>query len=231
MTCCITIIRAHGRRLAKLVNVDSSIIDFDNVMCFNLIDAPIADLAALYALLERLQSRQDCAIVRGSITRPFRTFRVRRLLHADQMTGHDATLRYEPRSWVALDLDGIPAPAGLDLFDLLACGQTAIDALPAAFHGAACIVAATGSHTFKPGLRLRLWFWLSRPMNCAQLKRWLYDAPVDRSVFNAAQAVYVADPVFVGGVDPLPLRLETLPGGDAVTPPPLERAANASGQR
>jgi hypothetical protein len=94
-----------------------------------------------------------------------------------------------------------------------------MEALPVAFSNKAAIVQATGSHTLKPGMRLRLWFWLTRPMAGTELKRWLAASPVDRSVFGAAQPIYTASPLFIGRPDPLPSRFALLPGGAEVQPP------------
>jgi hypothetical protein len=58
-----------------------------------------------------------------------------------------------------------------------------------------------------------LWFWCDRPVTGAELRHWLRGAPVDPSVFGAAQPVYTATPVFaIGAADPLPHRLLLLPG-------------------
>jgi hypothetical protein len=238
----LAIIRANGRRLAKLIRPGGEVEGYDLARMVDLIEHPLADLATLHDLLQRMRHRTDCAVIRGAPIGPDRT-RVRRLLYADPKTGDAATLRETPRRWLALDLDSLPAPAGLDLFDVAACGHVARHAMPAAFADAAAIVQATASHTIKPGMRLRLWFWLARPMGGAEIKRWLAAAPVDRSVFGAAQPIYTAAPVFLGGADPLPARVALLPGAAEVQPPspealappprpparPIERHAKAAG--
>lgn len=158
---------------------------------------------------------------------------LRRLLHPDPQTGDCATLLDVPRAWLALDLDGLPLPDGLDPHDLAACGEVARLALPHAFRTAACIIGATAGHGFKPGARLRLWCFLSRPMIGAELKRWLGNAPVDRALFSAAQVIYTAAPLFTGMKDPLPARLVRLDGAarvvvpntEELAPPPRKRAS------
>lgn len=227
----LTILRARSRRLAKLVHPDGTMDGYDLARTVDLIPHPVADLPALHRLLIRLGDRRDCAIVRGEPFEAGGATRVRRLLYTDRKTGDAPTLRDVPRRWLALDVDSLPAPEALDLRDLAACGREALAALPAAFLGAGCIVQATASHTIKPGLRLRLWCWLTRPVMGAELKRWLHDLPVDRSVFGAVQPIYTAAPVFMGRPDPLPARLVLLPGGEVVPPaaealaPPARRAA------
>jgi hypothetical protein len=177
------------------------------------------DLAALAGLLRSLAERRDTCVLRGAIRDTSRTRGVRRLLHPDAETSEAPTLAETPRAWIALDLDGLPLPTGADPRDLQLCGHMARTALPVVFHGAACIVAATAGHGFKDGARLRLWFLLSRALSGAECKRWLRDAPVDLSVFGAAQPIYVATPLFVGMRDPLPLRLTKLDGAPRTLPP------------
>jgi hypothetical protein len=129
----------------------------------------------------------------------------------------------------------VPLPAGTDLQDLAACTRAVLPLLPAPFHRAAVIVTATASHGIKPGARLRLWFWCDRPLTGAECKRWLAGAPVDRTVFGAAQPIYVARPQFLGRPDHVPHRLIMLdgeplvkaPSAAALAPPPQPIAFEA----
>ncbi|UFN49393.1 hypothetical protein LPC08_01740 [Roseomonas sp. OT10] len=219
----LTIMEAPGRRLAKLIRPGAESVGYDSTRTVNLSSAIAPTLDALARLLVDLLHRPDRCILRGAIADPARARRVRRLLHADPKTGEAPTLLDVPRSWVALDLDGVAAPAGLDLMDLAACGHVARAGLPDAFHGAACIAAATASHGFKPGLRVRLWFRLSRPVDGAEAVRWLRPFKgmgLDLATLRPVQATYTAAPVFADGMrDPLPHRLARLDGAAAVAVP------------
>ena len=221
----LTLARARGRRLCKTRHADGTVQDYDAAKLLDLHEVCVPDLPALAALLEKLLVRRDTCALRGAILDPERTRAVRRLLHRCPETGNMPTLADIPRPWVALDFDGLPLPADLDPHDLEVCGEVARRAMPSAFHRAACVVAATAGHVFKPGARVRLWFMLTRSVAGAELKRWLAAAPVDRSVFGAAQPIYTAAPRFVGMTDPLPRRLAVLPGDPAVVPPPAEALA------
>lgn len=224
MTDSVTILRARGRRLAKLILPDGTIRPYDSARSFDMATRAVADLAALGALLECLLPRPDCAVVRGQPIGPVHG--VRRLVHPDAKTGEAPTLLDTPRRWLALDMEGIALPAHVPAADLAACGRLALETLPPAFTDAACIVQASGSHGFKPDLRLRLWFWCSRPMTGAELKRWLRDTPADPSVFSAGQLIYSAAPVVAGaGADPLPARLAWLPGAPELPCPSPEALA------
>ncbi len=223
----LTILRARGRRLAKLVKPGGALEGYDSARTVDLHHRDVSDLAALHRLLGNLSARPDCCIVRGAIRDPHRVRRVRRLLHDDKATGEAATLRDVPRHWLGLDLDGIDLPASTAPADLAGCAAAAVARLPDAFTGAACIVQATASHGIKPGARLRLWFWCDRALSGAECKRWLAAAPVDRSVFGAAQPLYTAAPVFPAGLaDHLPARILLLPGRETVATPSVAALAS-----
>src|SRR5205823_11930904 len=142
-----------------------------------LMEQPIADLAALDRLLRFLDQRRDCAVMRGTPADPTRVKGVRRLLYTDRDTGEVPTLVEAPRLWVALDIDGMPRPDWIHPTDLLACGCVAIRKLPAEFAQATFVVQATASLGLKPGIRIRLWACLSRPLTGAELSYWLISVP------------------------------------------------------
>src|SRR5206468_9468958 len=103
-------------------------------------------------------------------------------------------------------------PDGVAADDLPRCAAVAIAQLPPEFRDVRCIAQATASHTFKPGIRLRLWYWLDRAISGAEVKRWLAGATVDHAIFGAAQIIYTAGPIFDGTRDPLSNRIISLPG-------------------
>jgi hypothetical protein len=219
----LTVIRAHSRRLAKLIRTDGAIEDYDEAKHFDLFNWPVGDLPDIHRLLRHLLHRPDCAVVRGAIADSERARHVRRLAHTDPKTGDTPTLLDVAHCWLALDMEGVDRPADVPAADLERCAREAIKRLPEAFHGAECIAQATASHGIKPGCRMRLWYWLSRPATGRELARWLRDSPADPSVFSAAQAIYTAAPVFAPGVtDHLPQRMVRLPGAKVVPVPPPE---------
>ncbi|MBP0445018.1 hypothetical protein J8J14_09520 [Roseomonas sp. SSH11] len=216
----LTILHAHRKRLAKRIRPDGEVDGYDSAFRHDMEERPVAALSDVAGVLTDLQHRTDCAIVRGAIADPSRTRGVRRLVHPDPKTGDQPTLREKLRWYLPLDFDGLPLPEGTDPRDLPACAAAAIGMLPPVFRGAQHIVAATGSHLLKPGARLRLWFWLSRPLGHRELVAWLHAAPVDRSLFRPAQLIYTAAPIFPAGmVDPLPCRTVLVEGRATVMPP------------
>jgi len=216
----ITILRcAKNLRLAKTIYPDK-IEDYGSARTFDGWTAPVNSLNEIEALLNRLIHDPWLCVVRGELVNAPHSTGIRRLVHPDNETGDQPTLRDVPRLWLAIDAEGIERPPGLDLADLPACAHAALQRLPAAFRGAACLAQATAGHGRKPDLRLRLWFWLSRPTSGGELKRWLKGAPADPSVFGAAQIIYTAAPIFDGCTDYLPNRLVRLPGAAIVQVPP-----------
>jgi hypothetical protein len=85
------------------------------------------------------------------------------------------------------------------------------DRLPAAFRGVTCWYQFTSGAGIKPGIRIRLAFWLDRPLGTEDLKLWfgakadkIRFYPVDLSVFVATHPIYVAHPLLAAGAwDPL----------------------------
>ncbi len=180
----------------------------------------MTDLTDLAGTLRQLLPWWNMAVVRGEILDQAHAVGVRRLLYPDPKTGEAATLRDVARRWPALDMEDIVRPAGIPVTDLAACARLALNTLPTVFSDAACVVQASGSHGFKPDIRLRLWFWCDRPVMGAELKRWLRNTPADLCVFGAAQPIYTARPVMVGdGVEAIPDRLTMLPGKPEVAIP------------
>lgn len=199
-------------------------------------ERPIASLHDLAAAVEDVRRDPRALAVRGELTPEVRAAiarnpgaSIRRLKHAQ--AGVAATLVEAPRRQLMLDVDGWPLPDWADLIgDPEAVIEAAItDLLPPPFHDAACFWQLSSSAGFKHGvLRCHLFFWLAEPTCSADLKTYfqVHAPQVDRSVFGAAQPLYIATPVIQGGPDPLPRRTGWRKGlDDAVALPPLDLAA------
>ena len=210
---------AENIKLCKTIR-PNEVVNYDRARHFSATEVEIPDLARLYLLLARLMRTPRSCVVRGALIDPHRSRWIQRRLYDDRETGECATLRDVPRSWLALDIDGVEAPDGLDTADLAACARIAIDGLPAPFSAAACIAQATASHGIKAGIRLRLWYWLDRPVHGKQLTWWLRGTRADTAIFRAAQVIYTAAPRFEGMPDPLNHRMVRLPGAAMVEVPP-----------
>lgn len=136
-----------------------------------------------------------------------------------------------PRLWAMIDVDHAPGiPRGINGADHIR------SMLPDEFRSAACWFQRTGSYGVRyqdrpvdddPWAgRIRLGFWLSRPLMAFQLKKWLARcmAPIDLSFYDIVRPLYTSAPLFLGCDDPLVQegepRFGWLPGasGGAVDP-------------
>jgi hypothetical protein len=130
------------------------------------------------------------------------------------------TFEDRPRRWVIFDVDRVRAPDHL-AEDWIDEPETAVEhvlaLLPELFRTATCWWSVSSSAAI-PGphgrevsqdIRLKLGFWLDRPLLGTELKRWMAagQAPVDPAVFGAVQLIYIARPGFGDGLhDPVPRR-------------------------
>ena len=101
--------------------------------------------------------------------------------------------------------------------------EHALALLPERFAEASCWWQATGSAGIKPGIRARLWFWLSKAISDGQAKAWLAEYPVDSSLFTPVALHYTAPPVLAPGTpDPMTRRCGVRHGlADAVAVPDM----------
>jgi len=220
-----TVLHSRTLRLAKRLHPDGQTDGYDRAKHLDAYAMPVADLAALLALLRRLLPRPACCVVRGELLGESPAHGIRRLLHPCK-GGAAPTFRDVPRRWLALDIEGVPLPPGVPPSDLAVCADAALKLFPATFSAAARIVQASASHGLKPDLRLRVWVWLDRPAWGHEVKRWLCGTPADPSVFGAVQPIYTAAPVLAAGMaDPVPERLLFLPGRATVLVPPPDALA------
>jgi hypothetical protein len=143
-----------------------------------------------------------------------------RRLHPDPMSGELPTFRAQPRRYVLLDFDNLPGPYRFDPLDGELAAEYARTKLPPAFRRATCWWQLTSSAGVKPGVRLRLAFWLDRALGQGELERLFADSPVDHSVFRPVQAIYVARPILRGIDDPVPVRWGVLVDRDEVVQVP-----------
>ena len=159
----------------------STIVPFSGGRLFDVYELPAYDFAALAAILARVAARRDCCVVRGQILPHVPRRYIRRLCDR-AMHGEAVTFEEQARSWLALDIDGVPDP---DCFP--AEPETGVkhvlELLPEPFREASCWWQATGGAGVKPGIRCRLWFKLSRDIADCEAKAWLAGYPVDSRSF------------------------------------------------
>jgi putative DNA primase/helicase len=210
--------------LAKTITPDGESRVKQDAMWYSAEEFPIHDVHSLAAVLEEASRDPYKCVVRGQIIETAdRTRMLRRKLERDD--GTKPTLREVPHSWLLLDIDSVETPPEFDQFASPAATVAFVkELLPTAFHSATCWFQHTGSAGTKPGIRLRLGFWLDRALENTELKRWLGQCKIDLALFSAAQIHYVAAPILArGAADPLGGRPRSgiIPGeADAVAVPP-----------
>mgnify|MGYP007070489321 CR=1 FL=1 len=95
----LTILTArNGRRLAKLIRADRTILDYDSAYRYDMWALPVRCVRDLAEALAGLAHRPACCAVRGEIADAARANGVRRLLHPDPETGDGPTLRHAARA-------------------------------------------------------------------------------------------------------------------------------------
>ena len=165
---------------------------------------PLASFADLVAALDDVSGDHGCAVIRGALLPHVDPGRCRRL--SDRARHGDAvTFAPAARLWLALDVDGVPEPDCLTFAAEPESGvEHVLGLLPPEFVEASCWWQATGSAGIKPGIRCRLWFWLSHPVSDAEAKGWLRGHPVDPSLYSPVTPHYTAAPILAPGVrDPM----------------------------
>ena len=239
--CGVTVLRAlPGRHAAKQWIWSPTArcwrkIDYDLGGRFRTTEYPVANLAELGGVLERVRRDPRAVVVRGALrsdaadalaANPNHT--IRRLKHAK--ANAPASLGEVARRWIMIDIDHWHMPAWADLADdPESVIEAAIgDVLPPAFQDAECFWQLSSSAGFTADvLKAHLFFWLAEPASNATIKSSLKEhAPeIDLALFNAAQLHYVADPIIEGGPDPLPRRTGWRRGLDVavVLPTPSPR--------
>ena len=218
MTCSITLLSpADGSVVTKRITPDG-VVPAPLSTWYRAVTVPLTGFADLASTLTTLATVPTWLAVRGSILPGVNTECMRR-----SHVPPTATLEETPRRWVLLDLDSVRPDVTADAFASAVAEYAAVarGMLPECFHDAACFYMATSSAGYKPGIRLRLGFWLSRAVSSAEWKAWCrgWDVKVDPSLFTPSQPHYTAAPVLEGVPDPCAgRRTGVLPGGDVQIP-------------
>lgn len=209
----LTILRAPGKRLTKLIT-PAGIVGYDRASVFEVDAVRIECVEDLHELLSGVDERT--AVIRGVLRLEFAG---RPLVLRRSRPRPGVPERFAPaaRSWLMVDVDGLPAPLGVDPCDPLVAGGALRRALPAPFRVARAVVQLSSTVGLEPGvIKGHLWYWLSRPITDAEAKRWLAAAPVDLALYHPIQLHYVANPIFQDVDDPVHERLAVLPGLEVV---------------
>lgn len=112
-----------------------------------------------------------------------------------------------PRHWMMLDVDSQECD-GDPVANPEAAALTFINTkLPKCFHDVSFYWHLSSGAGIKPGLRIHLWFWLTKPMGSEAMRDWAKTVPnVDPAVYKAVQPHYTANPLFNGVRNPVETR-------------------------
>jgi hypothetical protein len=203
----VIILRSHAGVLAKRIALLATgwcVSDFSAGIWYTAFQRTVDGIGDLAGLLDRGSGASRCAIIRGQPRPGVDRRRCRRL---SDPVAHGDRVTFDPqaRRWLAGDIDHLLEPLGCTFAAEPEDGiEHAIAQLPEPFWEASCWWQATGSAGIKPGIRCRLWWWLSRAISDAEAKGWLADAPVDRSLYTPVALHYVAAPLLAPGTpDPV----------------------------
>jgi hypothetical protein len=222
----VTVLRSRSGVLTKKIARGPSgwhVTGFSAGAWYTALQMPVDGFDRMVTGLDWLSGQPACAVVRGRVRHGVDHSRCRRLcdrvLHGDAVTLDPAANQV-----LGIDVDSLPEPLGCTFAAEPEDGiEHAISRLPEVFHEAYCWWQATGSAGIKPGIRCRLWFWLSRPIEDAEAKGWLASAPIDRSLYSPAALHYVAAPILAPGTNsPVARRCGVRRGLDDTVAVPAE---------
>lgn len=196
----------------------------------------VENLRDLWWVLTRARHNPRTFVMRGVPTEYTPTWLAhRRLAYRQPVSKTDPSqgeegpyYRQTDHHWFMVDIDGLVFdgdPMRQTLHGLPVGVWLVLDHLPAYLRGRGMIIQWSASAGIKPGIRLHLWFWSSRPVCCDSLRAWA-DGICDVAPFNPVQPHYIADPLFnIGASDPLGCRWQYVPG------PPVEMPATVRDRR
>ena len=206
----ITMLHCHFGRAVKTFKADGTVLPYRAGKLFTWTQLECASLVAMLPILRAAEYEPNSFPIRGV---PRDTASSGRAV-LRRANGPDAAFCDGCHHWMMLDIDGAPAPAGVDPTSDDALGHV-VSLLPAEFQGVSFIAQWSSSAGMKPSeIKVHLWFWLETPHTSAQLRSWARSLPrlpngkrlIDPAVYNSVQPHYTARPIFEGMSDPLPIR-------------------------
>jgi len=224
----------NGQSLAKkyFADVDGfRHVDFVIPKIFNIERTEVRDLASLGEAISELEAQPTKAVIRGKLKDGYSDRNQVR-----QTASATASFIPKPRKWLCIDLDELPLPNEFADFNehLDAVARHAADKLPPEFRGVDFFWQFSGSMGIKPGIRIHLWYWLSRPVSDVEAKAWLSSAEtkVDRSLYSPEHLHYTSSPIIEpADADPVQQRSGYCEFGNAIAevpvPPDLGERAEA----
>lgn len=217
-----TVLLARSGFMTKTIADGKITRGYDDAKHFRVRVADVDSFADMKRVLDKASGIPEACVIRGEPLPGINMENARRLSNRAKH-GDAVTFEAKPRRALAIDVDTLPEPAGLDFATDPEEGvEHVIGRLPDAFHDSDCWWQATAGGGIKPGINVRLWYFLSRAIDDAECKGWLQHAPADRALYNPVQPHYVAAPRITSGPDPMARRQGVRKGLDDTVEVPAE---------
>ena len=197
--------------------------EYDQAKWCSFEQTPVGSLDDLAQVIAGIGPRPRSCLIIGRLRDGVDPTRARRLLYPRTEPDHNgnpvawaATIEDAAHRWLPLDIDSLPARDDKGEFDPITDPERTLMVvwrrLPDELAFRDCVWQWTSGAGFKTGIRMRLFFWLSRPMTGAENKSWLApwikrkttpEGIIDGSIFVPHQPIYAATPIFDGVDDPV----------------------------
>ena len=159
----------------------------------------VEGLQDLSKALTGLEEQSTKFVIRGSLKNGVSPINVVR-----RSKGPMATFEACERKWLLIDIDELELPSKWSEFNkhVDEIVDHATNKLPLEFHGVDTHWQFSSSMGMKNGIRLHLWYWLSRSVSDQEAEAWVTEADtkIDRALYRAVQPHYTSAPVFGAGV-------------------------------
>ena len=197
---------------------------------------PVNSFQELMDAVDRLTKDASAFVIRGRLKEGFEGKTLRR--KSQNTLEEEAPFEEVPQRWVMLDIDNCALPEWSTdpQNEAQALAEYVTQFLPEAFQGVKASYQYSASMGLKDGIRIHLWYWLDRPVEHWELKRWLQgsDVTVDTALFNPVQPHFVASPLLADGMEnPYPNRAGVVhpDAPDTVHVPEIEFQRKVSGYK
>jgi predicted P-loop ATPase len=205
----LTVLKALGdHRACKVWDGDTKY-DYAAGWLFEWSVIPVHDIHELIQVLEVLRHEKQYYVIRGALI-PGAPPQVERR-YKPKPDRSTPWIESAERQWVMIDVDKTDVP--FNASDPEASVREYLKLLPEGLQNATVYWHLSSSQHAKDKLRCHLWYYLDREYTDRELKLAIRRLPgVDLSLYQAVQPHYTADPIFLQGTDPLPVRAGVIRG-------------------
>jgi hypothetical protein len=157
---------------------------------YSVSSSEVSNFDELCDILKLLSNDKNSAIIRGELKSEF--------LGTEVPNKHEY-FSVHPRQWAMIDIDGLGYED--DIKNLDSIFELVLSQLPNEFRNTTFWFNFSSNMGLKPGIRVHLGFWLSRPCSDTEMKAWLDGTVADLSVYSPNQLLLTCAPMFPDGVD------------------------------